>query len=196
MTGLELRWLGHRLRSCGFEASFFRYPSLRGTVEENARRLQAFLDRVVPGDAVNLVAHSLGGLVALRMLQLSPERPIGRILLLGSPLQGSAVAARLARHALTARLLGRAWKEGLDGQALSGQIDHPGIGIIAGTRSFGIGRIIGGLDGPNDGTVAVAETRFPGTTRREFPVTHFSMLFSRQVAEAACHFLKGGRFVD
>lgn len=196
MTGLELRWLGHRLRACGFEPHFFRYPSLRGSATENARRLAAFLDRAAPNEAVNLVAHSLGGLVVLRMLQQSPNRPTGRILLLGSPLRGSGVAARLARHRFTRWLLGRAWHEGLDGKALSGRIDHPAIGIIAGTAGFGIGRLIGGLETPSDGTVAVSETRFPGLHRLELPVSHFSMLFTNEVAAEACRFLKQGQFGD
>ena len=92
-------------------------------------------------------------------------------------------------------MLGRAWRQGLDGEVpRAAAVDHE-IGIIAGTKSLGMGRLIGGLSRPNDGTVALAETRMSGVTRRlELPVSHFGMLFSNRVAKAACRFLSSGRF--
>ncbi|HSH84055.1 MAG TPA: hypothetical protein VK979_02700, partial [Guyparkeria sp.] len=63
--------------------------------------------------------------------------------------------------------------------------------MIAGTRPLGPGRLLPEtLDGPNDGTVAVAETRVPGLAAHEcLPVNHFGMLLSRLVAEMAIAFL-------
>ncbi len=195
MTGLELRWLGRRLEACGFEVHYFRYRSRRASPAEQARRLARFLDRIAPDQPPHLVAHSLGGLLVLWLLKLYPQRPLGRILLLGSPVQGSSVAARLARHGLTRILLGRAWRKGLDGEVPRAAAAAREIGVIAGTQAIGMGRLIGGLPRPNDGTVALAETRLPQARQRiELPVSHFGMLFSGRVAEAVCRFLNTGRF--
>jgi hypothetical protein len=55
--------------------------------------------------------------------------------------------------------------------------------------------MLGRLPGPHDGTVAVAETRLPGATDHVvLPVTHFSMLTSRAVADQVVAFLRRGRF--
>ena len=60
---------------------------------------------------------------------------------------------------------------------------------------MGIGRIIGGLAGENDGTVTVAETDLEnasGSTRVH--VNHTGLLVSREVAIEVCSFLKDGHF--
>ena len=51
------------------------------------------------------------------------------------------------------------------------------------------------LDGPNDGTVAVEETRLEGATAHcTLPVTHTGMWLSPQTAEQVATFLQHGRF--
>ncbi len=68
-------------------------------------------------------------------------------------------------------------------------------GIIASTRSLGLGGLLGGLPRPNDGTVAVAETRLPGASDFiTLPVTHSGMLLSAACAAQVAHFLAQGRF--
>jgi hypothetical protein len=69
------------------------------------------------------------------------------------------------------------------------------IGMIAGSRSIGLGLLLGGLGEPGDGTVAVAETRAEGLRQhRLLPVTHTGMLFSKQVAREVAYFLRTGSF--
>jgi hypothetical protein len=51
------------------------------------------------------------------------------------------------------------------------------------------------MDGDNDGTVAVSETRLPGATDFiTMPVGHMGLLMSARVARETCQFLKEGRF--
>ncbi len=58
-----------------------------------------------------------------------------------------------------------------------------------------MGRVIGELSNPNDGTVAVAETHLHGAKDHiALPVSHLGMLVSRQVAIQVVHFLQQGRF--
>jgi pimeloyl-ACP methyl ester carboxylesterase len=193
MTGLELQLLDWRLRHCGYRTLVFRYPSLRRSLAQNAARL---VERVVQqGDAtVHLVGHSLGGLVVLQALQDHPDLIRGRVVLLGSPVNGSVIARRLHSHRLSRWLIGRSG----DGALLGGGPRWYGsrtLGMIAGTRPRGIGRLLGGFDGASDGTVALSETQLAGAhDARTFPSSHFGLLFSRPVARAVCGFLRAGRF--
>ena len=193
MVGLEMRLLGKRLRNCGFRVYYFRYPSLGHTPGENAARLDGFL-RSVPGEQIHLVAHSLGGIVVLHLFDRFPRRRPGRVVLLGSPVKGSAPARRIERIPILRWLLGRSMAQGLGGGVPPWRGGGE-LGMIAGTRGPGVGSLIGGLERPNDGTVAVSETDLAGATQRILlPVSHIALVFSRRVSEAVCHFLRNGRF--
>ena len=143
----------------------------------------------IPGVAVVAVE-----LLILQALQSHPDLVEGRIVLLGSPVGGSVVAKRLHRYRWLRWMLGRSADSGLlgDGPAWQG---HFPLGVISGNRPLGIGRLIGGLAGENDGTVTVAETHLEnasGSTRVH--VTHTGLLLSPEVAIEVCSFLKDGHF--
>ena len=72
MRGLVLLPLQRRLRAGGYSVRRFSYPSWRGGLEENARSLSSCVSET-PGAVIHLVAHSLGGLVALHMLSRQPD---------------------------------------------------------------------------------------------------------------------------
>jgi len=72
-------------------ALLFNYPSVRGTLDENAAALAAFINEQNL-DRVHLVGHSLGGVLALRMHANNPDFLPGRVVCLGSPLTGSRAA--------------------------------------------------------------------------------------------------------
>jgi pimeloyl-ACP methyl ester carboxylesterase len=184
--------LARRLRAAGFEPRRFRYRTTAAALDQHVRDLRAFVGPA-PRAPLHFVAHSLGGLVTLQMLTIYPDLPAGRVVLLGSPLRGSAAARKAMRIPGARRLLGAArptLEAGFAGQAADRE-----IGMIAGSRGVGLGLLLGGVGGPGDGTVAVEETRAEGLTdHRVLPVTHTGMLFSRAVARQACRFLQAGRF--
>jgi pimeloyl-ACP methyl ester carboxylesterase len=62
----------------GMRALLFSYPSVRGTLDDNAEALAEFLDKEA-ADGAHLLGHSLGGVVSLRMLSNHPEAPPGRL---------------------------------------------------------------------------------------------------------------------
>lgn len=193
MTGWEMGLLGSRLRACGFQPYRFSYNERRQGLADNARVLHAWLARV-PGDSIHFVAHSLGGLVLLHLWHLFPQQRPGRLVFLGTPATGSEVARRLRALPLSRALLGASLERGLGGgaPAWSGQAD---LGVIAGTRGLGMGRLLGGLTAPHDGTVAVAETQVPGVRERlDLPVSHMGLVFSAEVARRVCRFLRHGGF--
>ncbi|MCG8428459.1 MAG: alpha/beta hydrolase [Chromatiales bacterium] len=193
MTGYEMSWLGQQLKNSGYEVHYFRYSSLFVEPRESAQRLQTFI-KDLDVEQVDLIGHSLGGIILLHLFSLSPVLPPGRIVLLGSPVLGSGVARRLSINPVMRLLLGNTTERGLLGDAPSWQGDRD-LGVIAGERGIGVGSVIGGLSGSHDGTVAVAETRLPGATDFcTLRVGHFDMLFSRAVARQTMQFLRQGRF--
>lgn len=197
MTGLELRWLGGRLRRCGFIPRYFHHRSLSASPRESAARLGRYISEL-RAERVHLVGHSLGGIVLLHLFDLNLDLPPGRVVLLGSPVRGSGVARHMERSSWLHPFLGRSGEQGV----LGGVPPWGGgreLGVIAGsTRTpLGIGRLIGGVAEPSDGTVAVAETRIPGATACcVLNNSHTGMLFSGRVAAEICRFLQQGRFLE
>ena len=193
MTGLEMHWLGIRLRACGFTPCYYHYASLSVTATEGAAELNTYI-RDLGCRRVHILAHSLGGIVTLHLFRDFPDQPPGRVLLLGSPVLGSGVARIIATRSWTRPFLGRNAEGGLTdpAPAWSGSRD---IGTIAGIGGLGVGKLLGGLSEENDGTVSVVETRLAGATDScLLDVSHMGMLLSSRVADKACSFLHHGRF--
>lgn len=192
MRSLALVPLARRLRAAGFACRRFDYATIRGGPDPAIARLCDELQRLAP-DGCDIVAHSLGGLVALQALRCAPTVPVRRVVCLGSPLCGSQSAAGLARWPIGPLLLGRSAE-----LLRSGLPDWQGraeVGVIAGSRPVGMGRVLGGLPLPHDGTVCAAETQLPGLADHiVLPTTHTGMLFSAVVAMQVAAFLRDGRF--
>jgi pimeloyl-ACP methyl ester carboxylesterase len=193
MAGLELLPLSRRLSRAGFSTRVFRYSSLKRSPSENAVSLHAFL-RLLNARIIHLVGHSLGGIVILHLFDAFPDQKPGRVLLLGSPINGSCVAARLSIRRFPGRLLlGRSTERGLLGETPGWRSERP-LAMIAGNLSMGAGRFIEpALPKPNDGVVALCETESPQIHKRlSVPSSHSGMLFSAEVAKHICRYLKTG----
>ncbi|MBF0181656.1 MAG: alpha/beta fold hydrolase [Magnetococcales bacterium] len=196
MNGTEFKWMDHRLCHWGYRTWMFQYPTVRRGLEENAAALWAFLQgqfgpglNGIPPGTLHLVCHSLGGLVALRMLETHPEAPFGRMVALGCPFQGSISAQRLARWPLGARLLGGSMARALDGTRPARLPEGRQAGVIAGTLPVGWSHMLWNLEKPNDGVVTVAESHLPGAAHATLPVMHVGLVFSRRAALMARRFL-------
>ncbi len=193
--GAESVWLRRRLaRDLEAETRVFSYPSVRGGLAESALALEKFL-RDTRADTVHLVGHSLGGVVILKLFEHRPALPPGRIVLLGSPLGGSRTGRNLARLPLGSKILGRIIREEVLVERRRFWDGSRDLGIIAGDSGFGLGRLVGRLDGPSDGTILTEETRLDGATDHVvLPVGHTWMVFSAAVARQVGAFLGTGRF--
>lgn len=196
MRGFALLMLHRRLIEAGYRVHRFDYMSVAATQERILGRLQERMRELEPeATAVHLVGHSLGGLLALRACENAEMLPPGRIVCLGSPLLGSAAARAFSD------------KGGRGGEALLGHnralLEHGferwagprDVGVIAGRMSVGLGMMLGSLEGENDGTVSVAETRLPGLADHcVVEANHTGLLFSVAVAERTGQFLRAGSF--
>jgi pimeloyl-ACP methyl ester carboxylesterase len=194
MRGASMSVLRRRLVPHGFQVEDFTYASVTGALDANAAALAAYVDRM-PGDTVHLVGHSLGGVLICAMLERRRPERLGRVVCLGSPLKGSRTGRRLERWPGGRRLLGRCL---CDVHARGGFTEWPQggeVGSIAGRIPLGIGRLLGPFPEPNDGTVAVEETRVDGLADHiVLPVSHVALLWSAAVAAQTEHFLLHGRF--
>lgn len=194
MRGIALLPLARRLRARGFAVERFDHASITSDPERSIERLVRQIRRD-PSRPVHLVGHSLGGLLALAARERLQPGWEGRVVCLGSPLQGSGAARRLARHPASAWMLGRA--QSLLQSGHRGDLAGSQVGMIAGRRALGLGRWFGRLDGANDGSVSVAETRSPGLADHiVIDASHSGLLFSAEAAERVARFLRDGRFDD
>lgn len=190
MSPAVMSLLARRLRAAGHEVASFGYsmrPSFQEVTSCFASRVNAFRP-----DAI--VGHSMGGIIAIRSAQLF-NTPVSKILCLGSPLNGSAVAKKIAGSWL--RFVFSEASEDLTVRGVAGcTASDTTVGMLAGTKgSFGFNLLFRVLSGVHDGTVALDETKSPSAHHHtELFEGHTSMLFSKRVADQVRHFLENGSF--
>ncbi len=197
MPGQESHWFRRRLRAeTGIASSVFTYRTTIEPLETVIERLHETIERLQAPN-VHLIGHSLGGVVLMRLFEspLVASLPPGRVIMLGSPVCGSCAARRLESLGVGRFMLGgRVADELLPQREPSWRADRE-LGVIAGTRPLGLGRLFARFDEPNDGTVSLRETEIAGATDRlVLPVSHMGMLMSARVAREAGRFLTDGRF--
>ena len=192
VSGWIMQGLRLRLARRGYAAYTFSYPSTAQSLDAHAERLAARMAGL--GEPlIHLVGHSLGGLVVLRCLRNHGERRIGRVVLMGTPVRACMAGRRMDRIAAGRRLLGASgeiWRS-------LPEVFRPRceLGVIAGSRPWGLGRMLMRLPGTNDGVVRLEETEAPGMRDRVvLPVSHSGMLVSTHAALAVAAFLERGAF--
>lgn len=190
--------LVQRLRLDGYEIVAINYPSTRRAIVDHAKQVSRVLTRLDGVKKVSFVAHSMGGIVARELLardapwkrRMTPMR----LVMLGAPNQGSALADRLGKG-LPYRLLAGDGGQGLTTAKLK-NVPLPTIpfGVIAGGRGDdeGYNPLIPGDD---DGIVAVATTKLRGA--QGFLLVrslHTFLMANAQVIAATRRFLRTGKF--
>jgi pimeloyl-ACP methyl ester carboxylesterase len=189
MPGMAMHSLAKRLQDAGYDTEVFSYLSVADGPD---LAVQALVDSIGTRE-VDLVAHSLGGLIAMQALRQAPHLKVGRLVCMGSPLKGSGAASGLLRLPMAGLLLGQSaalLREGFPDWAGATQ-----VGVVAGNVPHGLGAYFAGFADTHDGTVAVDETRLPGVTDHVvIPASHSGLLFSKEAADRAIAFLGTGRF--
>lgn len=179
---LVMRGLERHLQSDGYRTHCWGYPSLRGSVDDHARRLRCQLDIFAEqSDVVHFVAHSMGSIVTRRALCQRPLPQVGRIVLIAPPNRGSpwaGLAAPLVRRVCPS--IGE----------LSNRADSF-VNCIPATENLNIGVIAARFDVlvPGASTIIASQA-----DHISLPATHISLLFQTSAARQVRAFLASGAF--
>lgn len=195
----SLALLACRLRGLGFVVHNLGYPNRRLDIMACAESLVPDLKRLsasaAPGP-IHLVGHSMGGLVARRLLYLHRPANLGRLVTLGTPHLGSPLADRLHRRGFYQKLFGPAGQDLVTGRTLDWPAPWPPpypIGLIAGNVPVGPGSFI--LPWESDGTVARGSSQPPGGSDYVVvPANHTSIPYLKRTARLTASFLRTGYF--
>ncbi|WP_352338626.1 alpha/beta hydrolase [Psychrobacter sp. 16-MNA-CIBAN-0192] len=203
-----MRPLAKKLQAKGFDTHQYGYRSMRDGIKINSTRLNRWLEKHYnPEQPIDLVGHSLGGLIIRDFIVDYPQWQIGRCVTLGTPHLGSVCADYISQ--LAPVVVGRSYKDALDG-TVAPLPEHITLGIIAGNQPFGLGQFVlryhnrklRQQNSPllddyliHDGTVYLRETQLESAADHLIlPVSHTGMLMDATVAEQTAYFLTNGTF--
>lgn len=181
----------------GYTVVAFDYPSTRLPIQKSADYLHSVVQSLEGIDSIDLVCHSMGGLLLRAYLSQHAESRFHRAVMLGVPNNGAELADTFKGNPLFRAVLGPAGQQLVtDRSSLIGQLPAPefDFGVLAGGRAQekGYNPL---LPGDNDGTVTVASTRLAGAA--DFlvvPVIHSFLMSDERCVKAVCQFLELGRF--
>ncbi len=190
--------LASRVRKHGYKVHYFDYRSVTRSPEENAAKLNDFIEDI-DADQIHLVGHSLGGLVLKHFMHHYSQPAIDKVIMLATPINGSEIAKTLNENDASRLVLGRAVENALLGGAPNWPQGRP-LAMVAGKRGVGIGNVILGLKDDDfaefsDGVVRLEETMSHEVTDHcVIDESHTMMLFSKSVAKAVLTYLRDGQF--
>jgi len=193
---LSMKYLENSLEKAGYQVHNLGYPSTDVSIEEAASRIREKVTAMSGANTINFVGHSMGNLL-IRML-LGDDLPgVGRVVMIAPPNQGSFMAQRLEDRDVYRWIFGPAGQQlPADNRDFFESLPIPNcqFGVIAGGRGTEEG-YNPFLEGDDDGTVSVEETKLPGAADHTLVnATHTLILFDPETVEQTIHFLKFGKF--
>jgi pimeloyl-ACP methyl ester carboxylesterase len=189
--------LAHRLEDAGFHVERVGYSSLDLSPREILEEVSNQIDNCCSSHdkTVHYVGHSLGGLLIRAYLQERRPDNLGRVVLLGTPNQGTPIVDYFRDH-WWMRLLGPTTNAlGTDSESFPSSLEPPWypVGVIAGVTKMDINEPW--LPGVDDGLVTVEATRLEGMSDFIVMTTgHAFMRYDPEVARQTINFLKEGKF--
>jgi pimeloyl-ACP methyl ester carboxylesterase len=195
-----MREMESALTRRGYHCYNIGYASTQLSIHDCARSVAEQLQAARVGreqTPLHVVGHSLGGLIAWTLIQqLCPGLPWGRVVMLGTPIQGSELVKNLNRYRLYRRTYGKAGME-IEDYGLSLRPINKPCGVIAGTITDWLGYIgirwIGRTG--HDGRVLIEETKVKGMSDfLQFPAVHPMLPKTPGVILQTLSFLETERF--
>lgn len=183
------------LKRSGYSVIGFDYPSTQVTIHDSAEYLQKVLASLTDVSEINFVVHSMGGLIVRTYLRTESDPRIHRMVMLGVPNRGANIANVVQHNPLFKLLYGPAGQQLIhDPEGFIADLPIPAFefAIVAGARGAedGWNPLI---DGDDDGTVEVENTRLPGATDFMTVSGMHSFLMDREdVIDATCRYLTTG----
>ncbi|MBT3449467.1 MAG: alpha/beta hydrolase [Bacteroidetes Order II. Incertae sedis bacterium] len=188
------------LQEKGFRTCNISYPSTRHKIEVLAK------DHVLPeieacvGDRdtpLDFVTHSMGGILVRYLAEHQLVNPVGRVVMLSPPNQGSEVVDRLGENWLFNLVNGPAGKElGTDDSSMPLQLGPAGfeLGVITGNRTINLFLSMM-IDGSDDGKVSVKRAAVDGMQDMiVLPTAHPFIMKNRRSISQTLYFLENGVF--
>ncbi|HET6565227.1 MAG TPA: hypothetical protein VFG52_07435 [Xanthomonadales bacterium] len=199
-SSVSMKGVEWRLEEEGFAVVNKSYPWMNFSIDELAGiAVEPGLEdcRKLGISQVGFVTHSMGGILLRQYLVQNTIPELGRVVMLAPPNQGSTVADHLLANELLEPLLPEpAHQLGTGEGSVIKQLGPVTfeLGVIAGSNERPLASP--GLDGkPNDGTVAVDETRVEGM--QDFivlDVDHSFLMWRTAVLHQVVLFLREGHF--
>ena len=192
------------LEDAGYLTANIDYPSRYHSVEVLAAdALPRGIEqcRNAGAKTLHIVTHSMGGILTRQYLSQHELPDLGRVVMLGPPNQGSAVADRLMDQRVYRTVNGPAGQQlgtGPDGIAARlGPVRFP-LGVLAGNERTAVDAMLSeGIEEDSDGKVTVDEARVEGMADfRVLPANHTFILSDDEAIRQVLHFLREGKFTD
>lgn len=198
-SSFSMKWMAKALSKQNYRVYNLGYPSRRLPIDELADHISNQISKIQfdQFEKLHFVTHSLGGIVLRYYLKFNHISPLGRVVMLAPPNQGSRLADVFGQYAFYSWLLGPVGSQiGTSPDSLPnslGPVDYP-VGIIAGNRS--INPVFSPLiPGSDDGRISVTGTKLAGMADFiEVPYIHPLIMNYRMVIQQTIHFLKHGSF--
>ena len=184
------------LEEAGYTVVTFDYPSTRADVKVAAEYLRQVIASLKGIEQIDIVTHSLGGIVVREYLQHKPDQRLHRMVMVGTPNLGAHIAKTFKRNIAFRMIFGPSGQQlATDSQYVDSlpTPDFP-FGVIAGARGkpHGFNPL---LPGDDDGVVSVDSTRLPGASDfMEVRCLHTFLLRDETVIDAVRRFFESGRF--
>jgi pimeloyl-ACP methyl ester carboxylesterase len=183
-----------RLRRAGLRTHTFGHLVSHENAATIVGRLVERMTQIASAGEYVLVGHSLGGVLLREALRALPgtARPPKRLFLLGSPVQRSAIAARMGSNPLYRLLTGDCGRM-LGSPQRMAAVGAPAVPVTAvvGVKSWSL--FVNLLPNEsNDGVVTLAEASAPWLTDVvQVPVTHTFLPTDARVSDVILARLRG-----
>jgi esterase/lipase len=199
-TNKQTHLISKRIADAGYEVYNINYPSTEYTIEELVEYLHNEFQnyKITEKPKVNIVAHSMGGLLTRAYLKKYSMKNLNRIVMISTPNHGSEVADFFKDWKIYTKIFGPAGQQlgtnDKEVQKLFSSLKNYEVSVIAGGRSMN--PIFSAmLDGQDDGTVSVESTKLEGMKDHIIvPNLHGIQVYSKLDAELAISFLDNGKF--
>lgn len=186
--------LAARLGRMGFDVEVLAYKSHGQSLSQMTDEIQAAIPERFNG-RFDIVAHSLGGLIAHELARRLGSAVISKVVMLGSPFLGTRAARVIVRSRVARFIYGPIWSDLLPAvrRELDVRVDGVTMGMIAG--------VIPGTRflprGASDGLIPLTATRGVSFAQHiTIPASHATLLISKTAAENVGSFLKYGHFIQ
>jgi esterase/lipase len=190
------------LQKSDFQVLNLNYPSTKYSLQDLAEiihpQIEKFSNQV--SGKIHIVGYSMGGLLIRAYLKKHSLKNIGRILMIGTPNQGSEVADFVQNWWIYKKLYGYAGQQLVTNQQflndILSKLEELEVGIIAGNKplDFISSRVI---SKPNDGKVSVESTKLAGMKEHiTMPYNHTFIINKRKAWQQVLNFLRDGYFAN